>query len=126
MPPGRPLPSGRPLRRLLFLHPSDELYGADRMLLEMLGSVVADVEVEVWVPNDLAHPPDDQSLCQELTRRGVKVRHMGLPILRRAYGTPRGVAALLARSVRLGRDLRGARTSRPDLASSAATPRAVP
>ena len=112
--------ASRPLRRLVFLHSSDELYGADRMLLEMLGSIAADVEVEVWVPNDLAHPPDDRSLCRELTRRGVRVRHIGLPILRRAYGTPRGVAALLARSGRLVRDLRRARPSAVYCTTSAA------
>jgi glycosyltransferase involved in cell wall biosynthesis len=105
---------------LLFLHPSDELYGADRMLLEMLASVPAGVEVEVWVPNDLAHPPDGQSLCQELTRRGMKVRHVGLPILRRAYGTPRGAADLLARSGKLVRALRQARPSAVYCTTSAA------
>ena len=87
----------------------------------MLGSVVdADVEIEVWVPNDLAHPPDDRSLCHELTRRGVTVRHVGLPILRRAYGTPRGAVALLARSGRLVQDLRKARPSAVYCTTSAA------
>jgi len=108
------------VRRLLFLHPSDELYGADRMLLEMLGAVPAGVGVEVWVPNDLDHPPDDGSLCLELMRRGVTVRHVALPILRRAYGTPRGAVALLARSGRLVRDLRAARPSAVYCTTSAA------
>lgn len=112
--------SSRALRRLVFLHSSDELYGADRMLLEMLASVAAEVEVEVWVPNDLEHPPDAQSLCQELIRRGVTVRHVGLPILRRAYGTPRGALALLAKSGRLVRDLRKARPSAVYCTTSAA------
>lgn len=112
--------SVRPLRRLIFLHSSDELYGADRMLLVMLACVESAVDVEVWVPNDLAHPPDDRSLCQELGRRGVRVRHVGLPILRRAYGTPRGAVALLARSGRLVRDLRKARPSAVYCTTSAA------
>jgi glycosyltransferase involved in cell wall biosynthesis len=96
-------------RRLVFLHPSDELYGADRMLLEMLGALGPDLDAEVWLPNDLAHPPPSSSLCTRLDAQGVRVRHLGLPILRRAYRTPLGLAGLAARAVGLVRDLRSVR-----------------
>jgi glycosyltransferase involved in cell wall biosynthesis len=94
-------------QKLIFLHSSDELYGADRMVLEMVRAVPDTVEVEVWLPNDLKHPPD--ALCQELIRLNVQVRHLRLPIMRRANRNPRGLIALLERSVALFRELRAAR-----------------
>lgn len=96
-------------RRLVFLHTSDELYGADRMLLEILRAVGPDLDAEVWLPNDLAHPPEQLSLCTRLEAQGMRVRHVRLPILRRAYRTPRGLAALAGRAALLLRELRAAR-----------------
>ncbi len=96
--------------KLVFLHSSDELYGADRMLLEMVGAAAQDADVQVWLPDDLTHP--SAPLCQELITRGVPVRHLDLPIMRRAYQNPRGIAALLGKSGRLLQELR---RSRPDV-----------
>jgi glycosyltransferase involved in cell wall biosynthesis len=104
------LTSARP--QIVFFHPSDELYGADRVVLEMLRAVQPDLSVEVWLPDDLAHPPADASLCARLAADGVRVCHLRLPILRRAYKNPRGLAALTGRSVRL---IRRIRSQRPDL-----------
>ena len=42
--------------RILVLHPSDELYGADRVILEVVKSIAHnhDIwEVEVWIPDDI-------------------------------------------------------------------------
>ncbi len=94
-------------QKLIFIHSSDELYGADRMLLEMVGAATDTVEVEVWLPNDLKHPR--AALCHELIRRNVQVRHLRLPIMRRANRNSRGLFALLQRSVALFRELRVAR-----------------
>ena len=98
-------------RKLVFLHSSDELYGADRMLLEMVAAAATDTDVEVWLPTDLVHPTTP--LCEELQARspGVRVRHLDLPIMRRAYQNVRGLAALGAKSFRLLRQLRA---SNPD------------
>lgn len=93
---------------LIFVHSSDELYGSDRMLLEMVKAASADVDVEVWLPTDLPHHPR-APLCEELMARGVRVRHLDLPIVRRAYQNPRGIARLLLRSSRLVGALRAAR-----------------
>lgn len=82
------------------------------MVLEMLRAVQPDLSVEVWLPDDLAHPPEEASLCARLAAEGVRVRHVRLPILRRAYKNPRGLAALTGRSFRLIRELRA---ERPDL-----------
>lgn len=84
---------------LVFVHHSDEIYGADRMLLEQVAAVPAGVAVEVWLPNDLSHPA--LPLCELLAQRGVPVRHVGLPILRRANRTPRGLARLVRQSLAL-------------------------
>lgn len=103
---------------LIFVHPSDELYGADRMLLELLASVPADVPVQVWLPTDLPHVP--LSLCGELTERGVPFRHVDLPILRRAYRTPTALARLAVKTGRLSKLLREAAPSLVYCTTSAA------
>ncbi|HEY2200690.1 MAG TPA: hypothetical protein VGH56_02295, partial [Solirubrobacteraceae bacterium] len=91
---------------LIFIHSSDELYGADRMLLESIGALPADQDrdVEVWLPTDLPHVA--RPLCAELARRGVVVRHIDLPIVRRAYRTPLGLLRLLGRVVTVAAALR--------------------
>lgn len=106
------------LQKLIFIHPSDELYGADRMLLEMLEAVGDAAEVEVWLPNDLAHPKS--SLCAELARRGIRAQHLDLPIMRRAYQNPRGLIKTARRWLRLTRTLRGARPDTVYCTTSAA------
>ena len=90
--------------KLVFIHSSDELYGADRMLLEMVSAMPATVETEIWLPTDLQHP--ELALCHHLIDRGFTVRHLDLPIMRRADRTPAGLLALLRRSVTLLKELR--------------------
>ncbi|SEP61951.1 glycosyltransferase family 4 protein [Microlunatus flavus] len=113
--PGRPTPDDpRAGTTLIFIHPSDELYGADRMLLEMVDAARADARVgalEVWLPTDLTHPEPAMALCGVLEGRGVRVRHLDLPVLRRAYRTPVGLARLAARGARLLVELRRAQAS---------------
>ncbi|GAB2590315.1 glycosyltransferase family 4 protein [Microlunatus antarcticus] len=107
---------------LVFVHPSDELYGADRMLLEMVEAARADPRVpglEVWLPTDLEHPAPELSLCRVLEQRGVTVRHLDVPVLRRAYRTPAGLARLLGRGARLLAELRRVRASTVYCTSSA-------
>lgn len=102
------LPESR--RRLLFLHSSDELYGADRVLLDQVVALPPTVDVEVWLPNDLAH--GEFPLCERLEQLGVMVRHVPLPIMRRAYQTPIGLTRLAARTAALARRLHA---HRPDI-----------
>jgi glycosyltransferase involved in cell wall biosynthesis len=96
-----------PRNGLIFVHPSDELYGADRMLLELLAALPDEIDAQVWLPTDLTHV--EAPLCEELTRRGVAVRHLDLPILRRAYQNPRGLLKLAAKGRLLAKELRAAR-----------------
>lgn len=86
---------------LIFCHPSDELYGADRVLLDIIDQLPEGVRArtECWLPTDLPHGP--HPLCHELDRRGVVVRHEDLPILRRAHLTPAGLFSVLRRAIRL-------------------------
>jgi glycosyltransferase involved in cell wall biosynthesis len=103
---------------LLFIHPSDELYGADRMLLELIAALPPDSTAQVWLPTDLAHP--NAPLCDELARRGVSVRHVDLPILRRAYQTPRGLLTLAVKLARLAELIRATRPAAVYCTTSAA------
>ncbi len=100
----------RPVRdRLVFVHSSDEMYGADRILLDVHDALPPwhREHAEFWLPTDVPHGPTP--LCAELERRGAVVRHVDLPVLRRAYRTPRALAGLARRWGRLARELRRAR-----------------
>lgn len=88
---------------LVFLHSSDELYGADRILRDLLDAVPDPGAVQVWLPTDLEHP--ENSLCTLLEDAGFRVRHLDLPVMRRAYQTPSGLIGLARRSTRLRRAL---------------------
>jgi len=90
--------------RIVFVHSSDELYGADRILLELLDAVPSTSQVQVWLPSDLKHPANP--LCARLTDSGYQIRHLELPIMRRAYQTPSGLLRLALRTRQLTRELR--------------------
>jgi glycosyltransferase involved in cell wall biosynthesis len=92
---------------MVLVHSSDELYGADRMVLQIAAVAAPAVRLEVWLPTDLPHPA--APLCAELTARGIAVRHLPLPVIRRAYLNPRGVLSLIGRTVAVLRALRAAR-----------------
>jgi glycosyltransferase involved in cell wall biosynthesis len=92
---------------IIFIHSSDERYGADRMLLEMIAALPPEQPFEVWLPSDLDHVR--APLCELLIELGAPVRHVNLPIMRRAYRTPRGLAGLAWRELRLLRRLLAAR-----------------
>lgn len=102
---------------LVIVHSSDELYGADRMLLEVLQAIPDDRSVEVWLPTDLEHGP--YPLCEELRRLGHRVEHVPMPVLRRSYATPVGLVRLAGRALPLWRRLRTARPSELYCATSA-------
>jgi glycosyltransferase involved in cell wall biosynthesis len=89
------------------------------MLLEIIEALttVVGADVEVWLPVDLPHGPTP--LCHELDRRGVAVRHLDLPILRRALLRPRGLLGLARRTLQLTRELRRGRPTAVHCATSA-------
>ena len=88
--------------RVLFLHPSNELYGADTSLLYLLrGLDRSRFEPYVILANDLDY---SGLLSKELTRSNIKVTSLPIAVARRKYLSPSGLPAFLGRvrsSVRL-------------------------
>ena len=72
---------------LLFVHPSDELYGSDKVLLEIVRGLPARNRYRaiVALPTDL---PYGGELSQALLVAGAEVTHIDMAVLRRArtYG----------------------------------------
>lgn len=83
---------GREARPILIIHSSDDMYGADRMVLEVVGALTDQERrrTVVWLPDDYEHGPDP--LCRRLGDVGVATEHVALPVARRAYLNPAGVA----------------------------------
>jgi glycosyltransferase involved in cell wall biosynthesis len=82
--------------RILYLHSSDELYGADRSLLQLVTGIDRTRYTPlVILPDDL---PYDGELRRALAAENIDVRLADLGILRRKYLTPFG---LLRSAVRL-------------------------
>ncbi|MEV7873732.1 glycosyltransferase family 4 protein [Microbacterium sp. NPDC089188] len=94
-------------RRAIVIHPSDEMYGADRVLLEVLRTVPDDLDLEVWLPTDVDYP--ERELSSALSARGIVVRHLPLPIMRRAYLRPTRLVGLAMRALSTGVRLVAAR-----------------
>lgn len=86
---------GQKPTRIVVIHPSDEMYGADKVLLEALRTAPADAKLEVWLPTDVDYPR--RELSAALKERGVAFRHLPLAILRRAYMRPKQLPRLFAR-----------------------------
>ena len=93
---------------VVFVHSSDEMYGADRMVLEVVDALPDEVRslAEVWLPTDLPHSANP--LCRTLEQRGVRTRHLPLPVLRRSYRSPSGIAQLAMGAERVARSFRQA------------------
>lgn len=88
MPSTASRPLGRPAR-VLFLHPSDELYGSDQVLLNIVrGLDRRHFEPYVVVANDLNY---EGLLSRELDRIGVPHHSTALAVARRKYFTPTGI-----------------------------------
>ena len=87
--------SGR--RRVLIVHSSDELYGADQVLLSLVESLDRTrFDPMVVLPTDLDY---EGRLGDALRAAGVPVTTMGLAVLRRRYFRPLGIIRYLWRFV---------------------------
>ena len=95
------------MKRILFVHSSNEMYGADRMLLRVLYSLreMPNVQVEVWLPNDVSS--SGNPLSDHLTRAGVKFVVLPMPILRRRYMTVREIPGLVRRFASVAMKMKG-------------------
>lgn len=80
---------------MLMIHPSDEMYGADRVLLATAEALADDHDLTVWLPDDERYR--DRPLSDALQRLGCTVRQVALPVLRRRELNPGGLLALARR-----------------------------
>lgn len=116
------------LPRLLLVHSSDEMYGSDRIVVEVVDALTGTggstplASVTVWLPADTG--TEAGPLTRELRSRGIEVRHLDLPILRRNLLNPRGMAGLLRRFLRARAELRKERFDMVYCATSACLPMA--
>jgi glycosyltransferase involved in cell wall biosynthesis len=103
---------------VVFLHSSTELYGSDRMLLNVLDTLPPALTPEVWLPHDV--PLAEHGLVAQLDARGISWRVEQLPVLRRRYlKSPLGLLRLIARSFTLFALLRRSGAPAVYLATSA-------
>lgn len=89
------------MTRWLLVHPSDEMYGADRVLLEIADALGAPAIDGCWLPTDVDYPC--RPLGSELGGRGIAVRRWDFPVLRRAYVNPPGLGRVAGRALRAAR-----------------------
>lgn len=83
--------------RILYLHPSNELYGADRSLLRLVKSLDNTVYYPyVVLPNDMVY---EGLLAAELRRNNIPFMESNLGVLRRKYFNVTGIGLLLCRSI---------------------------
>ncbi|MDY4002792.1 MAG: glycosyltransferase family 4 protein [Streptococcus orisratti] len=73
------------MKKILYLHAGAELYGADKVLLELIkGLDKREFEAHVILPNDGV-------LVPALREVGAQVKVINYPILRRKYFNPKGI-----------------------------------
>lgn len=87
--------ASRPL--VAFVHPSDEMYGADRQLIALVELSIRHCRVMVVLPDDATW---NGRLSTALRERGAQVVVGPLPVLRRSYRRPRVLLAWILRAVR--------------------------
>ena len=74
------------MKRILYLHAGAEMYGADKVLLELIKGLDKDeFDPHVILPND-------GPLVESLRQVGAQVSVLDYPILRRKYFNPKGIA----------------------------------
>lgn len=80
---------------ILFVHPSDELYGADRVALSIAEIATRFCDVTAWIPTDIAYR--QRPLTSAMRSAGVRVDHVDYPVIRRDYFRPGMLSTYLRR-----------------------------
>lgn len=109
--------------RLLLLHPSDEMYGADKVFLETITALRDHFSLEVWLPDDVEYPK--RQLSQKLTEEGIEWRYKPLPAIRRKDLNLRGLAGLTSRFFKIHKALRSETADLIYVNTTALTPAVV-
>ncbi|KLI76844.1 MULTISPECIES: glycosyltransferase family 4 protein [Lacticaseibacillus] len=86
--------------KILFLHAGAELYGADKILLE----IVENLDPKIFSP--LVILPEDGPLVAKMKEAGVPVKVLPYPILRRKFFNIRGMIRYIAHYIKFSRQLR--------------------
>lgn len=88
-------------KHILYIHPSNELYGADRSLLRLVRNLdPSKYRVSVLISSDIEYPQNQ--LSTELAKSNITVSSIPMAVIRRRYFNLRGLLALsvcLLRSV---------------------------
>lgn len=85
------------LHKILYFHPSNELYGADRSLLRLVKSLDKNLYTPyVVIPNDLMY---EGLLTAELLQNNIPFKELNLGILRRKYFNLKGMGLLFYHSI---------------------------
>ena len=102
----------RDLRQITFVHSSNEMYGADKILLEILQALPENDKNSafVYLPDDLPRMTD--ALGDELDKLTIENVVFPLPVLRRRYLRLHGMLPLIRR---LWNTFRQFRESQPDI-----------
>ncbi|MGE5221286.1 MAG: glycosyltransferase family 4 protein [Omnitrophica WOR_2 bacterium] len=83
----------RPKTKILFLAASDDLYGSDVVLLDLLNRLdLSNFEPVVVVPSDVKLPG---RFSRKLSQAGIRYYHYPLAIIRRKYLNPSGLVQYL-------------------------------
>ena len=92
------------MQSILFIHPSNELYGADRSLLRLVrGLDKSSYAPHVVVANDIEY---DGLLTAELTQSHIPYTEMNLGVLRRRYQNVTGIGRFAYRTWAAGREIK--------------------
>ncbi|WP_061294918.1 glycosyltransferase [Herbidospora cretacea] len=95
--------------RVVMAHPSPDLYGSDRMLVESVRALSELAEITVTLPAD-------GPLCALIREAGAEVEILPVPVLRKAYLKPVGLLRLAATlAARLPRMVSYLRENRPSV-----------
>lgn len=91
---------------IIFVHSSNEMYGADKVLLQVLQTLPETDRrsAKVWLPDDSS--PSEFRLDAELKRIALDFEIRALPILRRKYLSPRFLPKALTMMIRTAVELR--------------------
>lgn len=103
---------------MVVVHSSNEMYGADKMLLRVVRALGRTVDPLVLLPDDV--DATGEALSDHLQREGISTSVTDLPIMRRAYMNVRGLTGLARRAIRLFVTLRTVRPPVVWCATSAA------
>lgn len=87
------------MKKVLYLHAGAEMYGADKILLE----IVQNLDRQKYTP--IVILPESGPLVLELKKANIEVQVLSYPIVRRQYFTPVGVLKFIGKYLKYSKKL---------------------